>query len=255
VAQDDERLAAMDRAEEHMRHFLFGALGACALLACTGPMEPTQPLDGVWQLDSASAGVPPRTMTLTQHGTGITGTASAMGVDRPMPIAVSGTYSPPTATGPASVTLRFTFENGGGLTADFAGTLSASDRLEGPVVYHGITDVPVSGTLSFNKTPADGPATGLEGTVRRGPIQPVCLVDVPCDAPFSAVFQVRQGQVVVARFRSDSAGAYRVRLFPGEYTVVADSGTPVWPQGQAHQVTVGPVGMTRLDLEFDTGIR
>ena len=256
VAQDGECRPAMDRAEEHMRPSLLVTLGASALLACAVPTEPPQPLDGVWQLDSASAGVPPRTMTLTQRGSSITGTGSAMGVDVPIPIGITGTYLPPTASSLGSVTLRFTFENGGGLTADFVGTLSASDHLEGSVVYYGITDVPVTGTLSFNKpAPAESLATGLQGTVRRGPIQPVCQVDVPCDAPFSADFQVRQEQVLVARFRSDSAGAYRVRLYPGTYTVAADSGAPIWPQGQSRQVTVGPVGMTHLDIALDTGIR
>jgi hypothetical protein len=195
-------------------------------------------------------------MTLTQHGTSITGTGSAMGVDMPIPIDIAGTYFPPTAASPASVTLRFTFQNGGGITADFTGTLSASDRLEGSAIYHGITDMPISGTLSFNKpVPAESLATGLEGTVRRGPIQPVCRVGVPCDAPFSAAFEVLQGQRLVARFRSDSAGAYRVRLEPGAYTVVADSGAPIWPQGQARQVTVGPTGLTHFDITLDTGIR
>lgn len=98
-------------------------------------------------------------------------------------------------------------------------------------------------------------ATGLEGTVRRGPVQPVCRVDQPCDAPFSAAFRVWQEQLLVARFRSDSNGHYEVRLDPGAYTVTADSGAPIWPAGQPHDVTVGPVGLTRADLEFDTGIR
>src|SRR6266540_3436431 len=30
------------------------------------------------------------------------------------------------------------------------------------------------------------PATGLTGTVVRGPITPVCRIDVPCDGPFAA---------------------------------------------------------------------
>ena len=97
--------------------------------------------------------------------------------------------------------------------------------------------------------------TGLEGTVLRGPIQPVCRVGEPCDAPFSAAVQIWQQQQPVARFRSDSNGHYRVLVAPGVYTVVADSGAPIWPARQAQDVTVGPVGLTHADLNFDTGIR
>ena len=97
--------------------------------------------------------------------------------------------------------------------------------------------------------------TGLVGTVRRGPITPVCQVGVPCDAPFSAGFEVLLGQIAVARFQSDSAGRYQVLLAPGTYVVVPDSSAPIFPKGQTRQVNVGPVGLTQLDLEFDTGIR
>ena len=97
--------------------------------------------------------------------------------------------------------------------------------------------------------------TGLEGMVRRGPTQPVCRVGEPCDAPFSAGFQVWQRQQFVARFHSDSAGHYRVLLAPGAYTIVADSGAPIWPSHQPHDVTVRTPGLTHLDLDFDTGIR
>jgi hypothetical protein len=98
--------------------------------------------------------------------------------------------------------------------------------------------------------------TGLEGTVTRGPVMPVCLVGVPCDVPFSGGFTVRQGPmpVAVAHFVSDSTGRYRVPLVPGSYTVVPDSETPL-VVGQPLEVTVGPVGITHADLAFDTGIR
>ena len=97
--------------------------------------------------------------------------------------------------------------------------------------------------------------TGLEGTVRRGPVTPVCRVGVPCDAPFAASFSVMQVQRVVARFQSDSIGRYRVLLAPGVYDIVPDSTAPVFPRGQKRVATVGPSGLTHLDLEFDTGIR
>ena len=102
----------------------------------------------------------------------------------------------------------------------------------------------------------DVAGTGLEGIVRRGPITPVCQVDVPCDAPFAASFEVRNGQGVVARFRSDSAGLFRVALLPGSYTVVPDSSAPLLGAAhQRHAVIVGPDGLTHVELDFDTGIR
>jgi hypothetical protein len=113
----------------------------------------------------------------------------------------------------------------------------------------GCTNQPSGALLAQNR------GTGLEGTARRGPIQPVCRVGEPCDAPLRAAFQVWQQQRLVTRFQSDSTGHYRVLLAPGAYTVVADSGAPIWPPRQAHDVTVGSVGLTHLDLAFDTGIR
>ena len=99
-------------------------------------------------------------------------------------------------------------------------------------------------------------STGLEGVVRRGPIQPVCWPDESCDAPFSAHFDVRSGDRVIAHFRSDSAGHFLVRLAPGDYTIVPDSLAPllgaIW---QAHAVVVGSAGLTHVELDFDTGIR
>jgi hypothetical protein len=97
--------------------------------------------------------------------------------------------------------------------------------------------------------------TGLEGVVQRGPVQPVCRVGEPCDAPFRWTFEVWRRQQHVARFQSNSMGRYTVHLAPGDYSVVADSGAPLWPPQQALAVTVGPVGLTHLDLDFDTGIR
>ncbi len=97
--------------------------------------------------------------------------------------------------------------------------------------------------------------TGLEGTARRGPTRPVCQVDAPCDAPFSAGFEVRQGDRIVARFNSDSAGHFRVHLPPGNYTVVPDASAGVLLRSQVHEVTVGPSGLTHVEFHFDTGIQ
>jgi hypothetical protein len=235
------------------------ALAAAAAFGCQGSTDPLQPLDGVWQLDSATVGLPPRQMTLVAIGSRITGAGTAMGVDVPIPIAISGTATPSASGGPALVSLHFTVQDGGGVTGDYTGTLDGADRLTGSATWYGIvSNGPVTGQLSFSRLPNDTLATGLEGTVTRGPITPVCRVGVPCDAPFSATFTVFQASaelpVAVAHFQSDTAGRYEVLLVPGSYTIVPDSTAPVF-RGQSRTATVEPTGLTHLDFQFDTGIR
>lgn len=102
-----------------------------------------------------------------------------------------------------------------------------------------------------------GHDTGLVGQVLRGPITPVCRVDIPCDGPFSAWFDVLgQGDAVMARFHSDSSGAFRVALAPGGYVVVPSDSAPLMrPGAQRKDVIVGRDGFTHVTLDFDTGIR
>jgi hypothetical protein len=101
------------------------------------------------------------------------------------------------------------------------------------------------------------PTTGLTGVAVRGPIMPVCRVDVPCDAPLSAAFTVQRGGRRVAEFQSDASGQFTVFLPPGAYTVVPNSDTGIIsPTSQAKSVTVADTGMlTVVRLMFDTGIR
>ena len=98
--------------------------------------------------------------------------------------------------------------------------------------------------------------TGLTGTVSRGPITPVCQVDVPCDAPFSASFEVRQNGRRVTTFSSDAVGNFTVRLQPGTYVLVPAADAPLMnPSLQTKTVEVGAEGLTSVQLSFDTGIR
>lgn len=99
--------------------------------------------------------------------------------------------------------------------------------------------------------------TGLTGVVMRGPVTPVCRVDVPCDAPFSATFTVEQGSRRVAQFQSDAAGQFTVYLRPGAYTIVPATDAPIiGGSSQRKSVTVADNGMlTVVRLMFDTGIR
>jgi len=98
--------------------------------------------------------------------------------------------------------------------------------------------------------------TGLIGIVVRGPVQPVCQAQTPCDAPFGAGFTVEQNDRVVATFRSDAQGHFQVHLAPGSYLVVPGPDAPIIsPGAQAKPVVVGADGLTSVRLEFDTGIR
>jgi len=88
-------------------------------------------------------------------------------------------------------------------------------------------------------------------------VTPVCRVDVPCDAPFSAAFTVEQNGRRVAQFQSDAAGQFTVYLRPGPYTVVPATDAPIiGASSQRKAVTVADNGMlTVVHLSFDTGIR
>lgn len=95
--------------------------------------------------------------------------------------------------------------------------------------------------------------TGLEGTARRGPVEPVCREGDPCDAPFQAGLTLQQDGRVVARFASDSTGHFLVYTAPGTYGVVPDEPVGIGPQ--TPEVIVGAEGLTHVALTFDTGIR
>ena len=98
--------------------------------------------------------------------------------------------------------------------------------------------------------------TGLTGTVRRGPITPVCQINVPCDAPFSASFDVLRGSLRVASFRSDANGHFTIALAPGTYVIVPAADAPLMnPSAQTKTVEVSAEGISSVELMFDTGIR
>ena len=113
-----------------------------------------------------------------------------------------------------------------------------------------------SAGCSATVTGTAGAGTGLSGMAWRGPITPTCRNDVPCDTGFSASFTVFRGGRSVTQFESDSTGAFRVALAPGNYEIVPDPGAPILdPSGQSRSVTVADTGWTSVELHFDTGIR
>jgi hypothetical protein len=106
---------------------------------------------------------------------------------------------------------------------------------------------------SGNEEPID---TGLTGLVLRGPITPVCMENVPCDAPFAATFVVTRSGRGVATFASSSDGRFTVLLAPGSYRIVPTAAAPLLnPTAQGQDVVVGTAGLTSDTLFFDTGIR
>ncbi len=99
--------------------------------------------------------------------------------------------------------------------------------------------------------------TGLEGRITMGPITPVCIPEVPCDAPVSGSFIVTWQQHRVAVFQSDAEGRYAVHLPPGSYLVAPGPGSPIpaaLEQALAVDVESGE-GLTSRDLQFSTGLR
>ena len=119
----------------------------------------------------------------------------------------------------------------------------------GPVLYRsplGQCDPPVS---AGSAPPAGG--TGVAGIVSRGPITPVCVAEVPCDAPAAGVVvEVLQGGVVVSHVSTGADGRYYVLAVPGDYVVRA-AGRGLTPRS-AH---VRSGSFVEVDFLIDTGIR
>src|SRR5439155_9403343 len=78
------------------------------------------------------------------------------------------------------------------------------------------------GALPVQPGVGDLDKTGLEGTARRGPIQPVCRDGALCDAPLQASFTLQRAGRVGVRFASDTLGRFLVYTGPGAYVVVPD---------------------------------
>jgi hypothetical protein len=99
--------------------------------------------------------------------------------------------------------------------------------------------------------------TGLEGKVYRGPISPVAMEDQVNDAPFSALFRVYNlKNKLITSFLSNADGEFMVMLAPGNYKIIPDNTAPIMSaESQIKEITVNAVGITNMDLYFDTGIR
>jgi hypothetical protein len=99
------------------------------------------------------------------------------------------------------------------------------------------------------------PATGLYGTVRRGPTQPVCRVSEPCDAPGYVRLAFSRSGRIVGRIHTRRDGSYRIRLAPGRYTVRTDSRNVFERTPRPATATVPRAAYRRVNFALDTGIR
>jgi hypothetical protein len=109
--------------------------------------------------------------------------------------------------------------------------------------------------LAVPATSATTPS-GLRGIVMRGPVAPVCRVDVPCDEPAAGVVLVfsRSGRVV-ARATTGRAGGYRLALRPGRYGVRTSRRAGIGSGVTPASVLVPRARVARVDFKIDTGIR
>ena len=97
-------------------------------------------------------------------------------------------------------------------------------------------------------------SSGLHGTVRRGPVTPVCRVGFACDALARGIVLTFSRTGVVRKARTDQKGAYRIALPPGVYAVTTSlrlfGRTP-----RPARVHVRAGHWDKIAFAIDTGIR
>jgi hypothetical protein len=98
-------------------------------------------------------------------------------------------------------------------------------------------------------------SSGIEGRAMAGPTCPVERAGSPCpEQPVAhAVVSVRRDGREVSRFTTASDGTFTLALQPGEYELDPVGSRP--PTGRPVTVVVRPGSYTRVDLQYDTGIR
>ena len=110
--------------------------------------------------------------------------------------------------------------------------------------------------------PNGATGSGLYGTVRKGPVAPVCRQGVPCDAPSRAALVFSRTPTSgwtkgTEQFevRPDQKGRYRIALGPGYWDIRAKAKVGISTLPKPHAVHVRKGRWDRIDLFFDTGIR
>jgi hypothetical protein len=92
--------------------------------------------------------------------------------------------------------------------------------------------------------------------VLYGPTCPVQRVGESCTRPYQAWITIRHepDERVVARLRSAADGSFRVRLPPGRYLLVPQTGSP-FPRATPLWFSVHPGRYTSVIVRYDSGIR
>jgi Carboxypeptidase regulatory-like domain len=101
---------------------------------------------------------------------------------------------------------------------------------------------------------AASPRSGLYGTVRRGPITPVCTVGVACDAPARNITLTFSRTGLVRKTQTNEQGAYRLGLPPGIYSMRTNS-RPFGQTPRPARVHVRAGHTDKISFTIDTGIR
>ena len=135
-------------------------------------------------------------------------------------------------------------------------------RAVGPLIVVAAATVLSAAGLALAARPiedsgARAASNGLQGTVYRGPITPVCRVSQPCEAPAPGVtLEFRRGGVKIGSAKTGADGKYRILIAAAIYTVVADERGPGRERSPfPRRVKVRPGHVDTLDFRIDTGIR
>src|SRR5919201_2044251 len=98
---------------------------------------------------------------------------------------------------------------------------------------------------------------GLHGVVMRGPVVPVCSIELPCESPAPHVTLLcLRNDRLVGRAVTDADGRYAPRLPAGEYTVGPPAASwTIDRKLEPTRVRVYAGSVTRGDFSIDTGIR
>jgi hypothetical protein len=115
-------------------------------------------------------------------------------------------------------------------------------------------------SLSFSAEPSSTPGsasgTGLEGTISVGPVHGgPSRQGIPDSKPLADTeFQVKKQDGVVASFKTDNEGRFRIALPAGHYSISKKDGAGA-VGNYSFEVDLTPNQMKHVHWECDTGIR
>lgn len=100
----------------------------------------------------------------------------------------------------------------------------------------------------------------LQGQVTIGPLCPVEIAGVPCEAQpgystYSVIVAENNRDKVIARTKLDEQGKYKLELPAGIYSVRIEPAVGIYKAQNKQQVTISANITTELNFDLDTGIR